>query len=87
MQTILGFFVSILNVLTPVERGLASGNCGLCAKTDRRWVVRKLVSARAILRQALYPGLYQKCSLFVRMGGTNLNKPYIFVKLRLLSAQ
>ena len=51
-----------LGTLTPVERRLASGNCGRCVKADRRWVVRKLGSARAILGQALYPGLYQKCS-------------------------
>ena len=31
--------------------------------------MRKLGSARAILRQALYPGLYQKCLLFARMVG------------------
>ena len=58
--------------ITPVERRQASGNCRRCANADRRWVVRKLRSASAIRGQALYPSIYyHKCSLCVRMGGTN----------------
>ena len=46
---------SFSNDLTPVERRLASGNCGHCAKAGRRWVVRKLGSARAILKASSIP--------------------------------
>ena len=41
-------------ILAPVERRLASGYCGRSAKADRRGVVIKLGSARAILESSTH---------------------------------